>query len=258
MNDFGELGKAQLIEMCDQIIENNLIWFDNHGIHLSAKTNCYILSRKPHSLLNHWNKLTNGLVISKSGEIWSFPMEYMPTYGEDGDFFISASDLEEKLDGHLISLCFPTKSIKKPCWHTKNSISTSTDDLESGEDKEIFNSLSKMLKNINYNWNDAQTTLVFELVDGSKKIKYSDIRKGLYLIGGRKLATNDELTSEELDATADRLRLPRPEVWNSVKSWLDIKEIYDEIRKNKIDFEGFIIRDYGYGTRRKLINQRKS
>lgn len=234
--------KEQIQEITEQLVlvsKGNTRWFDKRGIEINSKGMTSILNIKPGAELNHWNDLTNGLIINHFGSTLSFPFVHFYHWGEKPvTVNFQNCDLVEKLDGKIICVCFPQKSIIKPCWHTKTNIS----DYDYSDD--TLQLADPLINKIKFNYGDVDYTYMFEMVNGNSLTKYDPIKHGLYLIGGRHLPTMSECSEDELDKSATRMNVLQPDKW-SINGWSDAYKIMRDIK----DCEGFIARDKTTGER---------
>lgn len=227
------LAKEQVAEICRQLAKDiSQQWFKKRGINVSTKGAYCLLSKDYSSELNHWNVLTNSLLV-KNYEPISVPwFSFYKLNDKNCTIDFENCHLIENLESTQIHVFFPNRSSRR------YDLTVHTDEGLSGVDKtaEEFLSLVEKLK---FNMQDFPYTSTFQY----------DSHLNLSLVSRRFLKTLWEEKEDDLDYLADKLGAARPKRIHIKKGLDDIKEkIKEDVEKNK-EVKSWIVRDCVTGVR---------
>lgn len=226
-------------------------WFKKWNIHVENKISCWVLSTKPGAEINHWNRLTNGMVIDRNGSCWSFPFMHFYNLGEKNapNVNMHVSDVIEKIDGHAVCACFPARDASHPMWH--NDVCIDCSPFDNGRKESVVLNFIKSINKVRFTVFDLDYTYMFQLINEDAPTQYTKEKYGLYLVGGRRLTDFNEYDEKELDQIANRFQVMRPGRWTTHSGWEGIQPILE-----KNDLPGFLLRERNDGLRIKLERKR--
>ena len=240
---------------------NDKTWLDSKNIGATTKSGYIVLNYNQGGDRNEWNRLARGLVVREGeGEpldrIVSFPFTRFFNYGEKdaAPIQLDNSDMVEKLDGCMVAV---TLHDGIPFYQTRRLISAHQPDLDmtvtsfNGKDHKLLTLIGTYVNKLNLN---EGITYTFEFIHEATFVwtKYSPMEWGLYLIGFRELDQFTESTEKALNSFAIQIGAKRPKLWDGTADFVKIKELMEQAKQERADFEGFVFRDRNTGDRLKL------
>lgn len=255
---------------------NDKIWLAQKNIGATTKSGYIVLNYNQGGDRNEWNRLARGLVIKEgAGEpldrIVSFPFTRFFNYGEKDAAAIQLdnSDMVEKLDGCMVAV---TVHDGIPFYQTRRLISAHQPDLDmtvtsfNGKDHKLLTLIGNYVNKLKLN---EGITYTFEFIHEATFVwtKYKPEEWGLYLIGARNLNQENLLSNSvvwartepcfeydefELKFIAQDIGAKRPKTWDGTADFVKIKELMEQAKRDRADFEGFVFRDRNTGARLKL------
>ncbi len=254
--------KDRIRTIIRKLIQDDKQWFREKEIQVGDKGAFWILNYNQGGR-NEYNSIVRGMVVRKPDATWrgdelglisSFPFMRFFNKGEKEaapvDF--SAAEMLEKLDGSMVGVFFPNGDPNNPQWHTRRMISTHGPDMNliiTSFDKQkqypFMRIIGDFVKKLKFDKTDTKMTYVFEFIHEASKVltQYAPEQYGLYLIGARNNRTHKELTEDQLDETAKRVRSKRARRWKTSGDESEIRRLMDEIGQDTKDFEGAVFRD---------------
>ena len=263
--------KTLLRTIIQKIIAGDAEWLTEQDIIAQEKSGFYIVNYNQFGGSNKYSRLVRGMVIEKPALgfeqdvlslIRSFPFTRFFNKAEEAADKVNLGNAEmlEKLDGSMVGIFFLNGNVLDPFWHTRRMISAHQPDRDMtltsfhGKEYHLINVIGEYAKKIHFDVKDGEYSFIFEFIHDASTVwtKYSEEQYGLHLIGARKLINHVEMSEEELDETAKRLGIGRPQRWDSVNDIDAIDSLMRQMAKEISGFEGFVFRDRETGKRIKL------
>ena len=254
--------KDRIRTIIRKLIQDDKPWFREKEIQVGDKGTYWILNYNQGGR-NEYNTLVRGMIVRKPDAIWrgnelelitSFPFTRFYNKGEKeaAPIDFASAEMLEKLDGSMVGVFFPDGNPNNPQWHTRRMISTHGPDMQmtiQSFDKknnwQFMRIIGDLVTRLKFEKADTKMTYVFEFIHEASKVltRYEEKQWGLYLLGARNLRTHRELTEDQLDETAKRIRAKRPRRWKTSGNEAEIRRLMDEIGQDTKDFEGAVFRD---------------
>jgi len=265
-----QVQKDNIRTIIQKLIEGDKRWFIDNLIVVGDKGPYWILNYQQGGR-NEFNQLVRGMVVAKpqpgfQGNVMSliksFPFIRFYNHGEGDAAHVDFSNAEmlEKMDGSMVGIFFPHGDASKPEFHTRKMMSTHEPDVSrqmttfQGKDAKFLPTIRPYVNQLKFSDKDAHYTYVFEFLHEISYVltKYRPDQYGLYLLGARNIPTHREMTEDELDQTAQRIRAKRPRRFDAIADHAEIEKMFATMAAETPDFEGYVFRDKKSGNRVKV------